>query len=395
MKNYFLKSLLFSLIIIISLTLFLSIFGIQTNKFNNLIENKSNKVSKYAKLGFDNTKIYLNILKLNLLIKLQNPKILLRDNEIALSKFNLYLPLKSFVTSDFLLKKMELGFIKNDIKDLTKITGIFLPKILNKKLNKIFNTGDLEGTFIVPFDNIGNVEKSYSFSGKISNAIINLSNDISIQNLTAEINHNQNNDNTKIVEVKFISGEIYNLQLADSLINLKYKDRKADIKSILMTKGKINLSQIQKMFNFFPYDNKALKDINGNIDLNTKVNFHINKKLRLKNLSYSTQGNISFLELEINKANESIKKYIPKYNEKIILKDTSINFVKNKSVQSLELKGAAKINSEFDSFKINETYDYRKKLLSILGSVDLTNCEVQISKLNYSKKIGEKSLASF
>ena len=46
-------------------------------------------ISRYVKLNFKNTKIYLNPKELNLAVKLQNPKILVKDNEIVLSKSRL------------------------------------------------------------------------------------------------------------------------------------------------------------------------------------------------------------------------------------------------------------------------------------------------------------------
>ena len=58
--------------------------------------------------------------------------------------------------------------LENDIKDLTKITNIFLPKIINKQLNKIFHKGNLEGEFVIPFESDGSIGKDYGFSGKIS-----------------------------------------------------------------------------------------------------------------------------------------------------------------------------------------------------------------------------------
>ena len=90
----------------------------------------------------------------------------IKNNEIILSKLDLFLPLTSFFTSDFLLKRAEIAFIRNDIKDLTKITNIFLPKIINKQLNKIFAKGNIEGEFIIPFDSDGSIGKDYGFSGK-------------------------------------------------------------------------------------------------------------------------------------------------------------------------------------------------------------------------------------
>ena len=132
MGKFFLRFFLIILIVAVSVIIFLSFFGIETDKLDELIKSKANEVNRYVKLEFQKTKIHINPTELNLGVKLQNPKILVKNNEIILSKLNLFLPLRSFITSDFLLKRAEVAFAKNDIKDLTKITGIFLPGFINK-----------------------------------------------------------------------------------------------------------------------------------------------------------------------------------------------------------------------------------------------------------------------
>ena len=143
-----------------------------------MIKNKVNNINQYTKLDFNNTKLYLNPVKLNLLVKLKNPKILIKENEILLSKLDLFLSVKSFFTSDFLLEKAEIAFSKNDIKDLTKITNIFLPKIINNQLNKFFLKGSLQGQFVIPFESNGSISENYGFTGKVTNAYINLTKEI-------------------------------------------------------------------------------------------------------------------------------------------------------------------------------------------------------------------------
>ena len=182
MGKFFLRLFLIILIFVVSAIIFLSYFGIETDKFDRLIKNKANEVNRHVKLGFQETKIYFNPVQLNLVVKLQNPKILVKKNEIILSKLDLFLPLRSFFTSNFLLKRAEIAFAKNDIKDLTKITNIFLPKIINKQLNKIFHKGNLEGEFIIPFESNGSIGKDYGFSGKVTDAAINLTKEFSIKN---------------------------------------------------------------------------------------------------------------------------------------------------------------------------------------------------------------------
>ena len=152
MGKFFSKFFLLLTITAVSLIIFLSYFGVETDRFDSLIKNKANEVNQYVKLEFKTTKIRLNLKELNFAVKLQNPKVLIISDEINLSKLYLFLPLKSFFSSDFILQRVEVAFIKNDIKDLTKITNIFLPRIINSQIKKMFVKGNLEGEFIIPFN---------------------------------------------------------------------------------------------------------------------------------------------------------------------------------------------------------------------------------------------------
>ena len=117
MGKFFIRFFLVVLLAVVSLVIFLTYFGLETDRFDNLIKNRTNEINQNIKLEFQKTKIHLNPTELNLVVKLQNPKILIKNNEIDLSKLDLFVSLKSFYGSDFLLKKAEVAFIKNDIKD--------------------------------------------------------------------------------------------------------------------------------------------------------------------------------------------------------------------------------------------------------------------------------------
>ena len=122
MRKFFFRIFVLLLIIVFSIIIYFGYFGINTDKFDVIIKSKANEVNQRVKLDFKKTKIHLNIRELNLAIKLQNPKILVDEDEINLSKLDLFLALNSFFTSDFLLKRAEVAFSKNDIKDLIKVT---------------------------------------------------------------------------------------------------------------------------------------------------------------------------------------------------------------------------------------------------------------------------------
>ena len=393
MGRLFLRIFFLLAAILISIIIFLIYFGIETDKFDGLIKNRVNETNNYVKLGFQNTKIHLNPTELNLIVKLQNPKIILKESEVVLSKIDLFLPLKSFFTSDFLLKRAEIAFVENDIKDLTKVTNIFLPKIINKRLNKIFYKGKLEGEFVIPFDLNGKIGKNYDFSGKVSDASIMITKDFTIKNLTSELNHKGLTDGDQF-KIKINKGSIYDLELEGSTINLRRLDNKSKIKSLLKTRGKLNFSQIKKISKILSLNLNNFKNISGSVDLKNNINFDVNKRYRIKNFSYSAEGNIPYLSIETEEK-EIIKKYLPEYDPIITFKDNSIKFANSNVNQSLELNGSIKVKDNFNNFEISEIYNYKDKSYDIKGVVDLTNSKVKISRLNYNKEYGKESKINF
>ena len=393
MGKFFLRFFLIILIVVVSAIIFLSFFGIETDKLDGLIKSKANEVNRYVKLEFQKTKIHINPTELNLGVKLQNPKILVKNNEIILSKLNLFLPLRSFITSDFLLRRAEISFVKNDIKDLTKITGIFLPRFINKKLNKIYHKGNLEGEFIIPFESDGSIGKDYGFSGKVSEASINLTKEFSIKNLTTKITYITDVDGGKYL-ASIEKGFIYDLELAGSEIYLERGKNETKIKSYLHTNGKLDFSQIKKISSLFGLNANSFKDINGTVSLVTPISFDLDKQFKVKNLSYSTSGDIAYLEIHTDEK-RIIKKYLPEYDPKIILKNTKIIFDNSKLNWTISLAGSIKVRDKFEDFNIREKFNYSKQSFDINGNIILTNSKVKISKLNYNKNIGKEAGLSF
>ncbi len=384
-----LRVLIFIFLIIFSFLAYISYFGIETNKFNNLIKQKANESHKHIKLDFKKTKIHLNPRELNLIVKLKETKIFVKDNDIDLSKLNLFLPLKSFFGSDFLLNKVEISFFENDIKDLTKITKLFLPQIINKRLNKVFEKGKIEGEFIIPFNADGSMGEKYSFSGKVLNASINLTKNFSVKNLTTKVNYEKDSKGG-VIRTEIKKGSFFDLELENTTLLIKQTDRGNKINTILHTNGKFDFDQAKKIASLLPINITTFKDIKGKINLKTNVNFFINKKLKIKDLSYLTSGNISYLELH-TKEKAIIKNYLPDYDPIIILKDSKILSTNDIAKQNIELSGLIKIKDNFSNYSIKENYNSKKNFFDISGSIDLTDTKVIFSQLNYVKKNGKKS----
>ena len=393
MGKFLLRFFILILVIIFIFTLYLSFLGIETDKFDALIKERANEVNQNVKLEFNKTKIHLNPTELNLAVKLKEPRIIIRDNQINLSKLNLFLSIKSFFSSNFLLKRAEIAFVKNHIKDLTKVTNIFVPKIINKKIDKIFAEGQIEGEFIIPFDAYGNIGNDYGFSGKVLDASINITKEFHIKNLTTVISHSKDKS-ANIFNIAINKGSILDFDLTDSTLKLKRENNQTEVASSLKTLGEFNFQKFKKITSLFNFNFNNIKDIKGKTDLKTNINFLLNEKYKIKDLVYTLEGEIPYTEIYL-KEKKFIKKYLPDYSDKIELKDSKIKLKQIDTNNTLKINGFINTHNEFDSFNLKQVYDDNKKNFSFVGKFDLTNTGVNISRLNYNKIAGKKSEIDF
>ena len=380
------------------LTVYLNFIGLETDKFDTLIKDKANAVNKNIKLDFNKTKIYFDIKNLKLIVKLQNPKVLLKENNINLLKLHLFLSIKSFYNQNFILEKAAIGFEKNDIKDLTKITNIFLPQFINKQLQKVFAKGSLEGNFNIPFSTDGKVGKNYTFSGQIIGADILLSKDYKIKNLNASIGY-QKSDEVEKDGLKIIinKGMLLNLELLKSFIDIKFKNNNKLINASIHTKGNLNFLQIKKISSLLQKKVNYFSNIDLTSDLTTNIEFQIDKNLRFTNKKYSIKGNIDKLLISIDDK-KIIKKFMPSFNHKIDFKNTKIDFSAPKGLsgdQVLNLDGNINLSDKFETIKLKQIYNNGNKKYTINGSSSLTSSSLNIPSLNYIKKVGSSANLTF
>ena len=380
MVRIFTRFLFLILITLISIIIYLSYFGIETDKFNSIIKNKANEVAKNAKLEFQNTKIHINIKELNLAVKLQNPKILIKNNEIILSKIDLFLPLKSFITSDFLLKRAEIAFFNNNIKDLVKISNLFLPRFINKRLNKILSSGNLQGEFVIPFNSDGSLAENYEISAKLLNANLNINKDLQISNLSTDIKYIYNSKKNKEINFFINQGKFLNLDLKKSFIDIHLKDKIKLIKSKIKTSGISKYPEIKIISSLLGLKLNNIKNLELKSDLETSIKLSLDNKFKLIEKEFSLNGKIADLNLKHEKV-KVINNFFPSYNSNIFLKDTEISF-KNTNSQ-IKLLGLIKFEEKFEDFSLTGRTEPN---FNLNVKINLNELSLKIPKLNYSKK---------
>ena len=88
--------LLFVTLVAISI-FFLSFYGWETNYFNSTIQEKAKKLDNNLNLDFEKTNILLDLKKLELKVKIRNPRIILNNKSTDLSKLNLNISIKHII----------------------------------------------------------------------------------------------------------------------------------------------------------------------------------------------------------------------------------------------------------------------------------------------------------
>ena len=119
-----LKTLLkifFSLTIILMVIIsYLSIYGIKTNKFNDLIKNQIIKYDDRLNLDFDEVFIKLNIKERSFSVNSRDIKFFINKEVQQIENIDILISLKSLIKKDKQVKKIIINSKENEIKDLLK-----------------------------------------------------------------------------------------------------------------------------------------------------------------------------------------------------------------------------------------------------------------------------------
>tara|TARA_Y100000590_G_scaffold465596_1_gene638339 strand:- start:461 stop:2692 length:2232 start_codon:yes stop_codon:yes gene_type:complete len=378
MGKFLVRFFIASILIVSFSILFLTYFGIETDRFDILIKSKANEVNQNVKLEFNKTKIHLNPLELNLVVKLKKPKVLIRGNEINLSKIDLFLALKSFVTSDFLLQRAEIAFFKNDIKDLVKISNMFLPKFLNNKLNKIFSSGNLQGEFVIPFNPDGSIAENYEVNAKLLDANLNINKNFKINNLSTDIKYFYKSQKDKEINFFINKGKILNLDLQSSSININLKNDKKIINSKIKTIGSSKYTEIKIISSLLGLNLNNIENLDLTSDLETSIKLIMDNRFKITDKKFSVKGKINELNVK-HKEIKPFKKFFPSYDRVIVLKDAEISF---DSDNLLKLYGSIKFDKKFEDFSVSGKAG---KNFNLTGNINLYDLSLKIPNLNYFK----------
>ncbi len=409
-------------ILIISLSYF-SIYGIKTDNFNNLINNKIENYNSKLKLQIDEVYIKLNLKEVAININTKNANLIAEGNPIKISNIDVNLNLIKFLKRESSIKNIKIKSSSNLIKDIASFLNIIDYDQTRYIFYNQIQKGLLKFELDAKFDNLTQDVLSYSIIGSVNNAKLNIPGyenfedvnfDFRAQDTIIKIsNLNLNFQKVDFSSKKLLikeekSGAYYfegDFENTKALINPNIIFKLLNIKQDYLSDKNV-MFESKNLFSFKLNENKKIK----NIIIDTALNFEeiyfnnkhhniiflkngtINSKFENKKIIADLTTNFGFidnLDLDNNFENNNLKLYLKSENNKKI--EINGNFSNKKTLLNPKiflnfLDLDPKLLSEK---KVNIQTDNKFKFEVNNGKIEnyLINSDINLDKLETNKKI--------
>ena len=171
MKKFLLSIILFLFLTFILLVGYLVLFGYETDKFNNFLENKIKSFETNLAINIEKIKVKINIKNLNFFITTSEPDIEYRGNKIDIKKIDAYIRLNSLFSGKPQIDKINLVTNEVNIDEIKKVVKYLKPSNFKKFLLNKVRKGTITSNVDLFFKN--NKIEDYEVNGYTKNLFIN------------------------------------------------------------------------------------------------------------------------------------------------------------------------------------------------------------------------------
>ena len=175
-----------------AIVIYLSIYGIKTEKFNNEIKKNVSKINKNINLSLNEVNYLLNPLNFSINISAKTPKILLEDKSLDLIDITTNISLKSFINRRFSIDDLKISTKEIQNKDLISLTRKVKGSPQLFVLDNMTKAGLISANINLMFDLDGKIKNNYQINGDIKKAKFNIFNKVKIENLNLSFNISKN-----------------------------------------------------------------------------------------------------------------------------------------------------------------------------------------------------------
>ena len=335
--------------LLVGMLIFLSIVGVKTDIFNNLINEKINAINSKIKLELNEVNFKLNSSNFEFEVVTLDTKIVINEKKIDLETIKFDLNIFDYFNNKNPISKISIVSKENNIDKITDFINEYEFNLARSFILKQIKKGKIKISSDITFYENEPEKFKYIINGSVTNAEFKLLNQLEFNNINFEFLIDQDLINFKEVRLSF--DEIF---MTSNNININKTKNQFEITGNLKTKKtKFNPNNYQKLTNI---KIDILNDQFINLSSDNNLSFKINNKLKIKDLNI--QSKLDFDELYIN----------PKYQDLIYLKNGNIfiDYAKDKFNINLESNFLFK-NEKYNNYKSDNLIkaSYKKKKIQM------------------------------
>ena len=370
--------LLIIIFLIISFCVYLSVYGINTDKLNGIINEKISQRDSDFDIKLNKIKIFLDIGSFKLEAKTKNPIIFYKKNKIELQSISTVLPLLSIFTQEAKIENLKFITKKNKVKDLIEFGRGFQNTPQLFILKKMVKSGDISIEAKINFSEDGSILKDYVIDGDLENVKLRLLNKDIIENIKFGFILKNNdyviyNASSFYQDIKFKSDEI----------RIKEKDNAFLFNGNISTsKNDLSLKTISKIFQL---DFESIKNDKIIFSSNNKFSFELSKKFKFSNIKANSKFNIESLEYP----NSSLKEFFPGYKNGVKFENNVVNLDYQNG--NYKISGDSKLNINEDIDSLSYSIEKKKDKIFFKTDFEVKSNALNLELLNYTKKKDVKS----
>ena len=379
------KKLILNFILLIVILFLISIFvlstiGIETNKFNKLISDKTSN-SKNINLNLNSIRFKVNLKEISLFLETFNPEIAYRGVSIPAQNIKVYIDFISLLKSDLKIKRISLILNELDVAQLNKLSKILKPSNFKSLLNNKVKEGKLVSEIEIFLTESGELE-NFIAKGSVKGLRASLLNQLSLTKLNFSFFADKND-----ILIKNIFGNLDKIELSDGDIKLNL-DNGVKLNSNFNSKLDLEEKFLRKYISFLN-KLKITKNIKYlKADLNNNISIELDNTYKVKDYNYRISGNIGKTQLElINPINNS---FITSEIKEIYLSNLDTKIILNPKNTKFNVSGKYSFNN-LDFFKLNLDNNLENDVENISLNFDYGN-DLKLDFINYNKP--NKSIAN-
>ena len=382
MKIFFKLFITILFLIFITLT-YLSIFGIETDKFNSQITEKIRKFDKNLEVELKEIKLILDPFQFKLQAKTIGTNLINQSKKIEIENIKTQLSLKSLIEDKFSIENLEISSKSLELKNLISFLRSFqnTPElfIMEKAIKKGYLIADIK----LEFDSNGNIKSNYEINGLVKDVELNVLKKYNLRKLDFIFDYSRNNFLVKDLNFKFdkigFSSEKVSIKKRndDFIVDGSFAHKKSDL-------DKRNIDLLVKPF----LPNFEIEKIS--LTSNNNFSFEIQKGFKFENFKINSE--ILVHELIIPN-NLKLKRFFPKQKKTISLLDQKIKLQYEKN--NFTIEGNGNLNYQNENDDIEYFFSNKNKTENFEITLKIKDNPFKVDYLNYKKKEKNEVILNF